>query len=67
LRKLTRHGLRSAKLVISTGHGGIKAAIAKMLNASCSAAACTSCATRPGCRNVARLTHRFFELDPDRA
>jgi putative transposase len=34
LRKLTRRGLRGVKLVISDGHEGIKAAIAKVLNAS---------------------------------
>ena len=34
LRKLTRRGLRGVKLVISDGHEGIKAAVAKLLNAS---------------------------------
>ena len=34
LRKLTRRGLRGVKLVISDGHEGIKAAVAKVLNAS---------------------------------
>ena len=34
LRQLTRRGLRGVKLVISDGHEGIKAAVAKVLNAS---------------------------------
>ena len=34
LRKLARRGLRGVKLVISDGHEGIKAAVAKVLNAS---------------------------------
>jgi putative transposase len=34
LRKLTRRGLRGVKLVISDAHEGLKAAIAKVLNAS---------------------------------
>jgi transposase-like protein len=34
LRKLTRRGLRGVKLVISDGHEGIKAAVAKVLNAT---------------------------------
>jgi putative transposase len=34
LRKLARRGLRSVKLVISDAHEGIKAAIAKVLNAT---------------------------------
>jgi putative transposase len=34
LRKLTRRGLRGVKLVISDAHEGIKAAIAKVLNAT---------------------------------
>jgi transposase-like protein len=34
LRKLTRRGLRGVKLVVSDGHEGIKAAVAKVLNAS---------------------------------
>jgi putative transposase len=34
LRKLTRRGLRSVKLVISDTHEGIKAAVAKVLNAT---------------------------------
>jgi transposase-like protein len=34
LRKLTRRGLRGVKLVISDGHEGIKAAVAKVLHAT---------------------------------
>jgi putative transposase len=34
LRKLARRGLRGVKLVISDGHEGIKAAVAKVLNAT---------------------------------
>ena len=34
LRKLARRGLRGVKLVISDAHEGIKAAVAKMLNAT---------------------------------
>ena len=34
LRKLTRRGLRGVKLVISDAHEGIKAAVAKVLNAT---------------------------------
>src|SRR6187551_2418259 len=34
LRKLTRRGLRGVKLVVSDGHEGIKAAVAKVLNAT---------------------------------
>ena len=34
LRKLTRRGLRGVKLVISDGHEGIKASVAKVLNAT---------------------------------
>ena len=34
LRKLTRRGLRGVKLVVSDAHEGLKAAIAKVLNAS---------------------------------
>ncbi len=34
LRKLTRRGLRGVKLVISDGHEGIKASLAKVLNAT---------------------------------
>jgi putative transposase len=34
LRKLTRRGLRGVKLVVSDGHEGIRAAVAKVLNAS---------------------------------
>jgi putative transposase len=34
LRKLARRGLRGAKLVISDAHEGLKAAVAKVLNAS---------------------------------
>ena len=34
LRKLTRRGLRGVKLVISDGHEGIKAAVAKVLGAT---------------------------------
>ena len=34
LRKLARRGLRGVKLVISDAHEGLKAAIAKVLNAS---------------------------------
>jgi transposase-like protein len=34
LRKLARRGLRGVKLVISDAHEGIKAAVAKVLNAS---------------------------------
>jgi transposase-like protein len=34
LRKLTRRGLRAVKLVISDGHEGIKAAVAKVLHAT---------------------------------
>jgi putative transposase len=34
LRKLSRRGLRGVKLVISDAHEGIKAATAKVLNAS---------------------------------
>jgi putative transposase len=34
LRKLTRRGLRGVKLVVSDGHEGINAAVAKVLNAS---------------------------------
>ena len=34
LRKLTRRGLRGVKLVISDAHEGLKAAIAKVLNAT---------------------------------
>ena len=45
LRKLARRGLRGVKLVISDAHEGLKAAISKILSATC-AAACTSCATR---------------------
>ena len=33
LRKLARRGLRGIKLVISDAHEGIKAAVAKVLNA----------------------------------
>ena len=40
-----RRGLRGVKLVISDAHEGIKAAVAKVLNAPGSAAASTSCAT----------------------
>ena len=46
LRKLARRGLRGVKLVVSDAHEGIKAAVAKVLNATGSAAASTSCATR---------------------
>ena len=46
LRKLARRGLRGVKLVVSDAHEGIKATVAKVLNASCSAAASTSCAMR---------------------
>jgi Transposase, Mutator family len=46
LRKLARRGLRGVKLVVSDAHEGIKATVAKVLNASCSVAACASCATR---------------------
>ena len=34
LRKLTRRGLRGVRLVVSDAHGGIKAAVAKVLNAT---------------------------------
>src|SRR6201986_515579 len=34
LRKLARRGLRGVKLVISDAHEGIKAAVAKVLNAT---------------------------------
>jgi putative transposase len=34
LRKLMRHGLRGTKLVVSDGHQGLKAAIAKVLSAT---------------------------------
>src|SRR5947199_5827242 len=34
LRKLARRGLRGVKLVVSDAHGGIKATVAKVLNAS---------------------------------
>jgi transposase-like protein len=34
LRKLTRRGLRGAKLVVSDAHEGIKAAVSKVLNAT---------------------------------
>ncbi len=34
LRKLTRRGLRGVRLVVSDAHGGIKAAVAKDLNAT---------------------------------
>lgn len=46
LRKLARRGLRGVKLVVSDAHEGIKATVGKVLNASCNAAASTSCATR---------------------
>jgi hypothetical protein len=45
LRKLARSGLRCVKLVISDAHEGIKAAVAKVLNATGNAAASTSYAT----------------------
>jgi putative transposase len=51
LRKLTRRGLRGVKLVISDGHEGIKAAVAKVLNASWQRCrACTSCGSLGSCR-----------------
>ncbi|SCX32789.1 Transposase [Agrobacterium sp. DSM 25558] len=34
LRKLTRRGLRGVKLAVSDAHGGIKAAISKVLSAT---------------------------------
>ena len=34
LRKLARRGLRGVKLVVSDAHEGLKAAVAKVLNAS---------------------------------
>jgi putative transposase len=34
LRKLRRRGLRGVKLVVSDAHGGIKAAVAKLMNAT---------------------------------
>jgi len=46
LRKLARRGLRGVKLVVSDAHEGIKATVAKVLNASWHVAASTSCATR---------------------
>jgi putative transposase len=44
LRKLARRGLRGVKLVISDAHEGIKATVAKVLNASWQRCASTSCA-----------------------
>jgi putative transposase len=35
LRKLTRRGLRCVKLVISDAHEGLKAAVIRLLNATC--------------------------------
>jgi putative transposase len=46
LRMLARRGLRGVKLVVSDAHEGIKAAVSKVLNATGTVAACTSCATR---------------------
>jgi putative transposase len=34
LRKLRRRGLRGVKLVVSDAHEGIKAAVAKLMNAT---------------------------------
>ena len=45
LRKLAHRGLRGVKLVISDAHGGIKASVSRVLRATGSAAAFTSCAT----------------------
>lgn len=42
LRKLTRRGLRDVKLVVSDAHEGIKAAVTKVLCATCRGAASTS-------------------------
>jgi len=49
LRSLARRGLRGVELVISDAQEGLKAAITRVLNATCSAAACTSCASREAC------------------
>src|SRR2546429_338732 len=45
LRKLARRGLRGVKLVVSDAHEGIKATVAKVLNASWQRCRVTSCAT----------------------
>lgn len=46
LRKLARRGLRGVKLVVSDAHEGIKATVAKVLNASWQRCRVHSCATR---------------------
>ena len=46
LRKLTRRGLRGVKLVISDAHEGLKAAVAKVLNATWQRCRFISCAMR---------------------
>ena len=46
LRKLRRRGLRGVKLVISDAHEGVKAAVAKVMNASWQRCRVHFCATR---------------------
>ena len=46
LRKLRRRGLRGVKLVVSDAHEGIKAAVAKLMNATWQRCRCIRCATR---------------------
>jgi transposase-like protein len=50
LKSLVRRGLRGVKLVISDAHEGLKAAIARVLRATCNGAGCTLPAMRwPTC------------------
>ena len=71
LRKLRRRGLRGVKLIISDAHEGIKAAVAKLMNATwANAVASTPCATRwlhagksEPTRRLRFHRHRIFAQD----
>ena len=59
LKSMIRRGLRGVKLVITDAHEGLKAAIRRVFGASCSAAACTGCATPwPMCPRASRAWSR---------
>ena len=69
LRKLARRGLRGVKLVISDAHEGIKASVAKVMNATWQLVGCTSMrnvlahAGRSGRRVVSAFIATAFAQD----